>query len=365
MPSQVIHVEWGRRWSGGMKQVLMLVRGLRGQGISCFLVSPKGSVIVTRASAQGIPLMVFPLHGDHDLPTWWHFGRWLKTVPKGKGRPIVHVHSRRGAFPTLALAHFLGYPTVLHWRVAASPRFPIFWWADCVIAVSERVAQKVRGAGVPDGKIAVIPGGVDAQDFFPSPDARSLARRRFGIPEHTFVIAAGGRFVPGKGFDVLIKAVAMLPPSERPIVLLAGDGKERTFLEQLAERKGLKDIVYFLGFQGEIRPLLWAADVFVHCPTHFPEGLPNVLLEAMAAGLPVIGSCVGGIPEIIRDGETGLLVSPGDPEGLAEALLRLQRGREIRERLGRSGQLWVKTHHRLEGVITKTLQVYERLVGQG
>ncbi len=359
----VIHAEWGRHWSGGTLQVVLLLEGLAQQGIDNCLVCPKDSAISQRVAAK-VPVQTFPLRGEHDIPTWWRFAQWLRRFRRQHTASplILHVHSRRGVLPTLLVGRWLRLPIVLHWRVAAPMPSVFRYLADAVIAVSQAAAQQAQRAGFPETRIHIIYSGTEAERFAPSPEAQGQARRELGADEASFVVAAAGRLVAGKGYDVLLKAVANLSPTERPILLLAGEGPQEAAMKELANSLGILSQVRFLGFQQDIRPILWAADVFVHVPTHFPEGVPNVILEAMAAGLPVIGSKVGGIPEIVCDGETGLLVPPDDPSALSEALKALRSDPRQRQQMGERAQARVRQYHDAHQIPLRVLAVYQQVL---
>lgn len=366
MPSRfaIVHVEWGRHWSGGTRQVASLLEGLAQRGIGSCLVCQEGSELAERMQGK-IALKTFNLRGEHDLLAWWEFARWLsafkreqKTMEKTL---LVHVHSRRGAFPTLLIARLLKLSTILHWRVAAPIRFPIKF-ADIVIAISEAAARQALKSGYPPEKVIIVRSGIDTGFFEPFDGARKQMRDRLGLEEKEFVVVAVGRLIKGKGQDLLLRSIANLEPSTRPTLLLVGDGDERKQLEKLAVELGVEQKVKFLGFQKDIRSILWAADVFVHSPTTFPEGLSVAILEAMAAGLPVIATPVGGIPEIVRHGETGWLVPPNDATALAEALKCLWSDPLLRQQLGKTAQAHVREHHDINTLVERTSQVYIALL---
>jgi glycosyltransferase involved in cell wall biosynthesis len=354
---QIVHAEWGRRWSGGTNQALLLVRTLKARGVQGVLVCPVGSAMEERAQGQGVPTVSFPLRGEGDLKAWWQFARWLKGMASS-GTTLLHAHSRRGALPTLLIARWLRLPTVLHWRVAAPMPRLLARLASFAVAVSEVAAEKARQAGVPKERVAVIRSVVESERFVPPPNARRWARERLELPADAFVVAGVGRMVAGKGYEQLVEAVALMVPTERPHLLLTGDGPMRAELERTAAKRRVGNWVRFLGFQTDVRPVLWAADVLAHVPTHFPEGTPNTILEGMAAGLPVIATPIGGIAEIVRHGETGWLVPPNDASALAEALRHLRANPSLRRRLGEAAQTFVREHHSVSALIERILRVY-------
>ncbi len=166
----------------------------------------------------------------------------------------------------------------------------------------------------------VIPNGVDTQKFRPADQGG--ARQSLGIDtsmnETEIIIGAAGRLTKVKGFDVLIEAVRLLVESgRRPRVLIAGEGPERDSLRTQIAEAGLQDRIQLLGIREEMATLYAACDVFV-LSSH-REGSPSVVLEAMASECPVVATAVGGVPEIIEDGRSGILVPPGDAQSLARA----------------------------------------------
>jgi len=187
--------------------------------------------------------------------------------------------------------------------------------ASHVTAVSEAVAETVVAMGVPRARITVIPNGVDVSRF----DAPPLERRALGAADGEPVIGSVGCLAARKDYGTLIEALARLA-ERRPAfhAALVGDGPERAALEALAARLGVSGRVTFLGERSDVERLLPAMDVFVLSSRE--EGIPNALLEAMAAGRPAVATAVGGTPEVLEGGVTGWLVPPADPAAMAVAL---------------------------------------------
>lgn len=370
MPEEfvIVHTEWGRRWSGGTKQVALLLEGLAQRGVKSYLVCQEGSMIAERMQGK-VPLKTFNLRGEHDLRTWLDFARWLKVFWERQSSLnhtlLVHVHSRRGAFPTLLVTRLLKLPTVLHWRVAAPLNMPVKRLANAVIVISEAARNYAVRAGMAQEKVFLVRSAIHVEDFRrPGEEVPRDLRRQLGILEEAFVIAETARMAPGKGHDVILKAIVELPPSERPIVLMAGNGHEGEKLQRLAENLGLNQFVRFTGFIDDVRTVLWASNVFVHVPNFFPEGVSVAILEAMAAGLPVIASKVGGIPEVVKNGETGLIVPPNDPKALAEAINELRKDKALCEKIGKQAQEWVRKHHDARQLPDRVIQVYSQVTAK-
>lgn len=191
---------------------------------------------------------------------------------------------------------------------------------DQLCAVSRVVADAATALGAPRRPVRVVPNGADTETCRPWPRARM--REEFGLPVDGPVVTYVGQLVPRKGVDTLIEAVARLAarPAGAPLVAAAGAGPQRAELERMAAERGVADRVRFVGpvDHDRVGRFMAAGDLFV-LPS-LSEGLPTVVCEAMNCGLPVVATAVDGTPEIVRHGETGLLVPPSDPAALADAL---------------------------------------------
>jgi teichuronic acid biosynthesis glycosyltransferase TuaC len=212
---------------------------------------------------------------------------------------------------------------LLQW---AAPRAWIraaLWQAAAVTTVSEDLRRRLASAtGFPAEQIEVIPNGVDRSRF--SPADQDAARKRLGLPAAGRILLTVGNLVPGKRFDLLLGALALLEPARRPLLVCVGEGPDRAALEQRARADGLAAQVRFVGAQPHTSLPDWyrAADVVALATDR--EGLPNVLLEAIGCGRPVIASRVGGVPELVDD-EVGIVVEDNSPAAFAQALETLAR----------------------------------------
>jgi glycosyltransferase involved in cell wall biosynthesis len=231
---------------------------------------------------------------------------------------------------------------------------------DAAIAVSHATKRDwVRRSHIPGGRVVTIHNAIDPEKFRRR-KTRGDARRALGLPEAGPIIGGLGRLDEAKGFVYLIDAAAQLR-LEFPnlVVLIAGAGPLRESLEQQSAQLGLAGVVRFLGFQSDVQALLDALDVFA-MPS-LCEALPFALLEAMATDLPVVGSAVGGIPEVIVPGETGFVIPARDPIRLAESIRVLLNNAELRSRFGAAGRARVIRDFHERDMVQKTLDIYRKV----
>jgi glycosyltransferase involved in cell wall biosynthesis len=219
-----------------------------------------------------------------------------------------------------------------------------------------------RQTGVPADKIAVV---YNAARFGPepSPADREPARRALGLPPEAIVLGTLGRLTEQKGQAVLLRAVADLAPRFPELVLfLAGDGPLRAELEAFAERLGVGSRVRFLGVRRDRAALYAAMDAFV-LPSLW-EGLSLSLVEAMGAGRPVVATTVGGNPEVVEQGRTGLLVPPEEPAALAAAIVELLRDRQLAAEIGRAAAREARARFSIEEHVARIAALYREGLGR-
>jgi glycosyltransferase involved in cell wall biosynthesis len=230
------------------------------------------------------------------------------------------------------------------------------------IAVSEATKKDwVRRTGIPAERVVTIHNGIDPEHFVRQ-QAKHDARARLGLPRDAVILGGLGRLAPAKGFAQLIEALAALR-SDFPnaLVAIAGDGPLREQLETRAQSLGVAERVVFLGFQTDVNLVLDACDVFVL--SSLCEALPFALLEAMAHELPVVGTTVGGVPEVIIPGENGFLAPPRDGGALAASVRPLLESTDLRNRMGGAGRQRVIKHFHEADMVQKTLNVYRQMSG--
>jgi glycosyltransferase involved in cell wall biosynthesis len=233
---------------------------------------------------------------------------------------------------------------------------------DKAIAVSQATKRDwVRRTHVPGSRVIRIHNGIDPQTFRRR-QSREVARKALGLPADALIVGGLGRLDEAKGFTYLLEAAARLASTlPNLFVTIAGTGMLREELESQAARLGIASRVRFLGFQPDVQLTLDSLDVFA-LPS-LCETLGYALLEAMATELPAIGSAVGGVPEVIVPGETGLLVRSRQADELATALRTLLRDAEVRQRMGAAARQRVERHFQEREMVRKTIELYRDVLG--
>ncbi len=226
---------------------------------------------------------------------------------------------------------------------------------DVEVCVGASVREFMAEAGVPEGKLAVIENGVDLAGV---DRAAATPRDEVPVPEGVPFLLTVARLHAQKGLDVLLEAAALL--RRRPFRwVVAGEGKEHDALASRSRRLGVDDVVRLAGFRGDAVGLMKSCDLFV-LPSRW-EGLPIVLLEAMAAGRPVVATRVGGNTDLVVDGETGILVPPDDPAALAAAIERLLADPALAARIAARGQAMVRERYSVERMVGAHEELYDSL----
>lgn len=358
---RILHVEGGRNFYGGAHQVLLLIEGLKARGIENVLVCPKGSELSLRAQAvcEVVPLA---MGGDLDVRLIPRLRRVIqRTCPD-----LLHLQSRIGADVMGGIAGRLEKCPVIHTRRQDNPESRLavalkYRLHDRVIAISRAIGQVLLSEGLPPEKLRCI---ADAVEITPRPKvsqaARRSFRRQFGIKAEAPVIGVVAQLIARKGHGVLIEALpAILERHPEVRVIFFGQGPLAPSIENQLRASGLEEVVTLAGFRDDLQEILPCLDLIVHPALR--EGMGVSLLQSALAELPIVASAVGGIPEVVKSGETGLLVTPSNPPELAHAVAALLDDPSRLSALGQAGRRWVELNFSAERLVEETLAVYHEL----
>lgn len=308
-----------------------------------------------------------------DLKALWSLYRLFR-----RERPdVVHTHTAKAGFVGRAAAWLAGVPVIVHTfhghvlrGYFGSLKTNVFRLLErtcaalstCVLTVSELNRRELLELGVtrPD-KMRVVELGLDLQRFADAPRFGGAIRDGLGLSPETPLIGFCGRLVPIKQPDLFLTA-AHLVRRERPDAqfVILGDGELREAMEAKTAELGETAGIHFLGWQQDTPPLL--ADLSLLVLTSANEGTPVAAIEAGAAGVPTVSTAVGGVPDVVRDGETGWLVPDGDPEAVAEAILAALADPEETERRGRTAQAEFLTRFSVDRLAADTAALYRELL---
>lgn len=299
---------------------------------------------------------------------------WLVRRLRAQNIEILNAHTFGSNVWGTILGRIAGVPVIVAtehtWSFEGAPirkfldRELIGRFASAFVAISAQDAERmITVEGVPAQKIRLIENGLP-EGFRAAPGDGEAVRREFGIPAEAFVVGVVAVLRAQKALDVLIRAFskARLPQSDARLMIV-GDGPERATLEEVARQSGVSDSVIFAGRRPDVQGCYDAFDVMALSSRY--EGTPLAVLEAMACECPVISSRVGGLPEILANGEAGVLVAPGDDEELAEAIGRLASDPALRIRISKAARKRLERNYSFERVTQQWATLFEALHERG
>jgi len=360
-----LHIDTARTWRGGQNQVLLTVNGLRAIGQRAALVAhPDGEL--RRRVDEGLELVPLAPRTEMDLSAAWRLVRLLKRL-----RPdVLHAHDPH-AIALASLALSIGASSGWKAPLLASRRVDFHLkgnsfsrWKHrqvaCFIAASEAIRTLLVADGVPPEKTTTVHEGIDVEHVVGS--AAVNVHEAFWLPHQAPVVGNVAALVPHKGHRHLIEA-ALLVVREIPDVrfIVLGEGELREHLERLVRERGLEKHVLLPGFRTDVLGCMKGFDLFVM--SSVSEGLGTALLDAMACSKAIVATRVGGIPEVVEDNVSGLLVPPHDDHALAGAIVRLLHERALRVRMGDAGFARVSERFTVERMVAGTSAVYAAVAG--
>ncbi len=356
---------------GPEKTILNSPRFLQSHGIdsACLFMHPPGDTgfaeIKSRADRAGAEVISVPDRGPIDFRTI----RECIRICRERNVTVWHGHDYKSNAIGLIVNRFhrMKLVTTVHGWVLETKKTPLYYWVDRtsmkwydrVICVSRDLFERCASMGIAEDRLSLIENAIVVEDYERT-TAQADAKARFGIPPNRFLLGACGRLSTEKGFDLLIQAVQTVIAEGHDVgLLIAGEGRAEDELQAYIENAGLTDRVQLVGFLSDPRELYQAIDLFVL--SSLREGLPNVVLEAMATGVPVLTTRVAGIPAVMTHGEDGFIVDTGDVHQLEAGLRRCIGDDALRARIAAGGKQKVVADLSFNRRMEKIADVYDSL----
>jgi len=355
---------------GGQKSLLLLLQRLNRKKISPVLLCPARGELVEKVEALGIESVILKIRGfkGPKFLTAPCNALKLKNLIRNKNIDLIHTDAPRYTFYGGLAAKWTGKLLVWHVRVS-TPESSIyerllFGLSTEIIAVSEACKQRFKNFSGYEQRVKVIYNGVDTQEFHPGLEKRSF-REELRVKDEEILVGIIGRLHFSKGHEDFLKAsqeVTQRNSRVKFVIVGKGDQQYQNYLKSLVDRLNLKRWVKFTGSRKDIHSVIAGLDILVNASQEKTEGFSRIIIEAMAAGVPVIATKVEGNPEAVDDLITGILISPENPSQLAEAILDLAGDEKRREKMGIEGRMRAEDLFSIEENVRRTEKIYEELM---
>ncbi|MAE72343.1 MAG: glycosyltransferase family 1 protein [Gemmatimonadetes bacterium] len=378
---KICHVIARLNVGGPAVHVIQMSHHLRREGLDVSVVKGMESAtegdLMEMASAWGVEPIVLRDLGREisplgDLKTLWKLARLLRSM-----RPdLVHTHTAKAGTLGRIAARLAGVKAVVHTfhghvlsGYFSKTKSAVILWIERILArsttrvvtLTEIQRREIVGLGIGGDRVVTLPLGMDLTPYENLDERRGRLRLELAAGDR-FLVGLVARLVPIKRVEDFIEAAQLVTlRTESMRFLIVGDGELRVALERKAHGLGLgEDQLSFLGFRDDLETIYADLDLLVLCSAN--EGSPVAIMEAMASGVPVVATAVGGVPDLVADGETGVLVPAGDPHALAEAIRELHAAPELRRRLAAAGRERIVATHGLDRVVPQYATFYRELI---
>ncbi len=358
----ILHTEWSDGMGGQEKRVLFECRGLQDRGHSITLVCREHGKIKEKASEQGIEVITLPFRTPYDIESIIK----LTKILKKKRIHIINTHSGIDSWIGAISGKLAGVKAIVRTRHLDLPlrrniiNF-VHYLPDLFITCGENIRKNlIEKFGFPSRRVISIPTGIEERFF--SVERNKKLKERFGLKENQPVIINVGIFRSMKNHELTLdafhKVLTKFPNSK---LFLVGDGPRRDFLVNYVKQLNIEDSVIFAGFQADVSPFYSIGEVFV-LSSKSAEGVPQALLQAMAVGVPVVATAVGGVPEVVIHEKTGLLSKPGDADELASNILKILNNPDFASFLAANAKIEIQENHTLTVMLDKIEHAYLELM---
>jgi len=357
----IVHTEWSDGFGGQEHRILLECRELARRGHRMTIACRPGSQLLARARDADVPVEPVEMRSSADL----------RAVAKLVGlfrrtrADLVNTHSGKDSWVGSMAAKLARVPVLVRTRHISVPvnrgiHNLIYRWPDGYVTTGEMIRDHLVAVGIDPDRVVSIPTGVDTDRFAPAVSGAAV-RAEFGVSPTAPLVSVVGVLRSWKRHDVFLEAVRLLGERGVPVrALVVGEGPQAARIAGAIDAKDLGSAVRMTGFREDIPEILAASDVVV-LPSDRFEGVPQVVLQAMAMERPVVASPIGGVPEVVLPEKTGLLCPPGDEAAFADAIARLLSDPALGKRLGAAGRDLVLSGYSVKTMCEKTEAFYGRL----
>ena len=359
----ILHLDSELGWRGGQQQAVYLFEYLLKNNYKTHFICRIESKLAGYFKQNDYPFHSLPLKNELDLYSAWKIAQFCQK----NHYQILHLHSAHAlALGLLAKVFYRELKLIGVRRVDFKIKRNIFSqikyksnWIDVIIAISDNIKRVMLDDGIPANKIKTIRSGIDIHKFDKVPCNSSL-KKDLDIPSDSLVIGTVAAIVGHKDYPNLLKAAEIVINSREQVVFIAaGTGDKEKEVFALAKKLNLKGRFKFLGYRNDVGQLLKLMDIFVLASQM--EGLGTSVLDAMSVGLPIVGTNAGGIPEMLKQNVSGLIVPKQNPQALADSLLKLIDKRELREKISQNAKQEVKQFD-VSLTAKKNIELYRQLI---
>ncbi|UCG06291.1 MAG: glycosyltransferase family 4 protein [Desulfobacterales bacterium] len=360
----ILHINTEKTWRGGEQQTLYLLQGLRNRKITSHLICQPGSPMARAAATIGTVVFPLSMHGEIDFTAAYRIRKLIRRYQY----EIIHCHTSHAH----TLAFLASWGTNVRRLVTRRVDFSIFRhsflhlsgikyrrMADFYIAISRKIKEVLVSDGIAAERIFVVYSGIDPDRFVGASSEHLISE--FAIKDDEKIVINVAHLAGHKGQKYLVRAIpAVLERFPRTRFFVVGGGALREELKAMAFSIGLTDELVFTGFREDVGAFYHLADLFVMSSVE--EGLGTAVLDALALGKAVVATDCGGIPEMITDGENGLLVPAKNPSALAAGIIEMLADLDRAGRLAARGPELVKARFSIEAMVAGNVNVYGRIL---
>jgi len=361
MTLTVLHTESSNGWGGQENRILKESLGLKKIGVRVLIACQPGSMLAERGTEAGIEVKKIEMKSSISI---FAIAALLKII-RNENINIVCTHSGKDSMLGAIAGRLSNMkPVIVRTRHLALPitsKITYSLLPHKVVTVSEYVRRYlIEEKGIAADKVVSIPTGIDIERF--NPDVVSaVPREELGIAADAQIVGTVAILRRKKGHHILLDAIPMvLREFPKTVFLFAGDGPQRKNIEERISELGIGNNVKLIGLRNDIPEILKTIDLFV-LPT-LQEALGTSFIESMAMGKPVVGTKAGGVPEVVKDGISGILVEPENPAALAGAIISLLRNRERMRQMGDAGRKIVEENYSIDVMVKRLYDFYNFLV---